>query len=210
MNKLVEGSCKEFTDKLASNAPTPGGGGAAAMAGALAGALSAMVAELTIGKKGFDSVEAEITSLLGEANKQRILLLELVEQDAAVFADFMSCYKLPKSTEAEKAARSNAIREAAKRAAMVPMNIARACAEIVSISDKIAKIGNPNVITDATCSALLGRAALRCAVYNVYINLGLTKDEAFNNALRQETSDLERIAEAAEQNVLVATDKALA
>lgn len=210
MSKLYELQCEEFLARLASEAPTPGGGGAAGMAGALAAGLSSMVANLTIGKKNFEAVEAEMQALLAKATALRAELLDLVEQDAAVFGSFMACYKMPKATEEKKQVRQQAIRTAAKQAATVPMNIARASAEVVALADRLAQIGNPNVITDATCSALLGRAAFRCAVYNVYINLGLTKDEGFNEDLRQEIAKLQLKAEAAEAHVIELTDKALA
>lgn len=210
MSKLYELQCEEFIDKLASEAPTPGGGGAAGMAGALAAALSSMVANLTIGKKNFEAVEAEMQELLSSATGLKQELLDLVEQDAAVFGSFMACYKMPKATEEEKQARQQAIRDAARQAATVPMNIARASAKVVGLADRIAQIGNHNVITDATCSALLGRAAFRCAVYNVYINLNLTKDEGFNTALKQEIAKLRQETEAGEARVIELTDKALA
>lgn len=209
MEKLTELSSKEFIAKLASEAPTPGGGGAAAMAGALAGALAAMVANLTLGKEKFVAVEQEVAALCAEVDSQRLALLELVEADAEVFDSFMACYKLPKATELEKQARLAAIHEAAKKAAGVPMAIARACAQVLVVAERLASIGNPNVITDATCSALLARAALRAAVYNVYINLKLTKDENFNNSLLEEIAAMEAKAVSLEQKVLEVTDKQL-
>ena len=210
MNKLYEATCEEFLAKLASEAPTPGGGGAAAMAGAIARALSSMVANLTIGKDKFASVETEVKELCTKADFLRAELLDLVEQDAAVFGSFMACYKLPKTTEVEKQARLEAIHNAAKQAATVPMNIARAAAKVLGLADSLAVIGNPNVITDATCSALLARAAMRCAFYNVYINLKLTKDEGFNAAMLEEIAALQAEALAAEERVLIATNKVLA
>lgn len=209
MAKLTELSCEEFLEKLASAAPTPGGGGGAAMAGALAAGLSSMVANLTIGKKGFEGNEARIKELLSQAEQLRTELVDLVQQDAGVFDSFMACYKLPKVTDAEKQARLDAIHAAAKGAAMVPMNIARAASKVLVIADELSVIGNPNVITDATCSAILARAALRCAVYNVYINLKLTKDDAFNKTLSKEMAQLREDAHALEDKVLEVTHKAL-
>lgn len=210
MSKLTQQSCKVFLEELASERPTPGGGGAAAMAGAMAGALSSMVANLTIGKEKFAAVKSEVKNLCEEADCLRSSLLNLVEQDAAVFASFMACYKLPKSTEEEKKFRLDSIHTAAMQAATIPMEIARASAKVLDIADRIAVIGNPNVITDATCSALIARAAMRCAFYNVYINLKLTKNEAFNQALIKEIEELENKALVAENRVLEVTDKALA
>ena len=176
MSTLTDLTSKEFLTALASSAPAPGGGGGAAMAGALAAALSSMVANLTLGKEKFAPVEPEIKELLAAAEEIRQNLLMLVEEDAAVFNSFMSCYKLPKATEAEKVARTAAIRNAAKQAAEVPLAIARASYRVLQLAQRLVCIGNPGVITDGACSALLARAALRCAEYNVRINLGLTKD----------------------------------
>ena len=169
-----------------------------------------MVANLTIGKEKFAAQECEVKALLQEAEQVRQDLLALVEDDAAVFNSFMACYKLPKTTDAEKAARTAAIRKAAKQAAEVPLAIARASYKVLQLADRLFIIGNPGVITDGACSALLARAALRCAEYNVRINLGLTKDEAYNEQVAAELNKLLKTAEELEEQALAATDKALA
>ena len=210
MGKLTDLTSKDFLTALASSAPAPGGGGGAAMAGALAAALASMVANLTIGKEKFAAQECEVKALLQEAEQVRQDLLALVEDDAAVFNSFMACYKLPKTTDAEKAARTAAIRKAAKQAAEVPLAIARASYKVLQLAHRLVIIGNPGVITDGACSALLARAALRCAEYNVRINLGLTKDEAYNEQVAAELNKLLKTAEELEEQALAATDKALA
>ena len=210
MSKLTDLTSKDFLTALASSAPAPGGGGGAAMAGALAAALASMVCNLTIGKEKFAAQECEVKALLQEAEQVRQTLLNLVEDDAAVFNSFMACYKLPKTTDAEKAARTAAIRKAAKQAAEVPLAIARASYKVLQLADRLVIIGNPGVITDGACSALLARAALRCAEYNVRINLGLTKDEAYNEQVAAELNKLLKTAEELEEQALAATDKALA
>ena len=209
MSTLTDLTSKEFLTVLASSAPAPGGGGGAAMAGALAAALSSMVANLTLGKEKFAPVEPEIKELLAAAEEIRQNLLMLVEEDAAVFNSFMSCYKLPKATEAEKAARTAAIRNAAKQAAEVPLAIARASYRVLQLAQRLVCIGNPGVITDGACSALLARAALRCAEYNVRINLGPTKDEEYNRKVAAELDELLKTAEELEEDTLAETDKAL-
>ena len=209
MSKLTDLTSKDFLTALSSSAPAPGGGGGAAMAGALAAALASMVANLTIGKEKFAAQECEVKALLQEAEQVRQDLLALVEDDAAVFNSFMACYKLPKTTDAEKAARTAAIRKAAKQAAEVPLAIARASYKVLQLADRLVIIGNPGVITDGACSALLARAALRCAEYNVRINLGLTKDEAYNDQVAAELNKLLKTAEELEEQALAATDKAL-
>ena len=135
--------------------------------------------------------------------------MTLVDEDAAVFNSFMSCYKLPKTTDEEKAARTAAIRAAAKQAATVPLNIARSSFAVLKLADRLVVSGNPSVITDGACSGLLARAALRCAEYNVRINLGLTKDEAWNAQAATELKQLLADAEALETRLLAVTDKAL-
>ena len=210
MSNLTDLKSTEFLTALASSAPAPGGGGGAAMAGALAAALASMVANLTIGKEKFAQQEPEVKALLEEAEEVRKRLLGLVEDDAAVFNSFMSCYKLPKATEEEKAARTNAIRSAAKEAAEVPLAIARASYKVLTLAERLVRIGNPGVITDGACSALLARAALRCAEYNVRINLGLTKDEAYNQSVQAELNNLLKTAEELEADALAATERVLA
>ena len=210
MSNLTDLKSTEFLTALASSAPAPGGGGGAAMAGALAAALASMVANLTIGKEKFAQQEPEVKALLEEAEEVCKRLLGLVEDDAAVFNSFMSCYKLPKATEEEKAARAAAIRSAAKQAAEVPLAIARASYKVLTLAERLVRIGNPGVITDGACSALLARAALRCAEYNVRINLGLTKDEEYNEQVAAELNKLLKTAEELEADALAVTDKVLA
>ncbi len=206
---VKEQTSQQFLDSLASNAPAPGGGGGAAMAGALGAALGSMVANLTIGKEKFAAQEQEVKELLQQTESLREELLSLVDADAEVFNRFMSCYKLPKGTEEEKAARTQAIRNAAKQAAGVPMAIARASAKVVTLAERLAEIGNPGVVTDAACSGLLARAALRCAEYNVRINLSLTRDEAFNAAAEAELAALLQTALHQEEDLLKATNRIL-
>ena len=210
MSNLTDLKSTEFLTALASSAPAPGGGGGAAMAGALAAALASMVANLTIGKEKFAQQEPEVKALLEETEEERQRLLRLVEDDAAVFNSFMSCYKLPKATEEEKAARAAAIRSVAKQAAEVPLAIARASYKVLTLAERLVRIGNPGVITDGACSALLARAALRCAEYNVRINLGLTKDESYNQSVQEELTKLLKTAEELELEALAATDRVLA
>lgn len=209
MTKLTDLHTKEFLALLASDAPAPGGGGAAAMAGALAAALASMQANLTIGKKNFVEQQAEAELLLLQAENSRSKLLELAEDDAAVFSEFMRCYRLPKSNEEEKLLRSQSICRAAKRAAEIPLEIARESLRVMRLALRMAQIGNPHVITDGAVSGLLARAALRGSIYNIMVNLRLTQDEAYNMTLCQESNLLEQQAEKLEQETLALTDKVI-
>ncbi len=209
MTKLTDLHTKEFLALLASDAPAPGGGGAAAMAGALAAALASMQANLTIGKKNFVEQQAEAELLLLQAENSRSKLLELAEDDAAVFSEFMRCYRLPKSNEEETLLRSQSICRAAKRAAEIPLEIARESLRVMRLALRMAQIGNPHVITDGAVSGLLARAALRGSIYNIMVNLQLTQDEAYNMTLCQESNLLEQQAEKLEQEILALTDKVI-
>lgn len=209
MISFDEQTTKEFLDLLASSAPAPGGGGAAAMCGALASALSSMVGNLTIGKEKFAPQENEVKALLNQANLLREKLLQCANDDAKVFDAFMAVYKLPKNTEEEKLARTKAIRGAAKKAASIPLEIARNSFEVLKVSVGMAQLGNPNVITDATCSAILAHAALRAAAYNVIVNLGLTKDEIYNEKVRKELENMQKEALILETKVINRTNEVL-
>lgn len=207
--KLTELTSTEFLDKLASASPVPGGGGGAAMAGALAAALGSMVGNLTKGKEKFAANEAEVAELLAKLEECRSKCLQLVEEDAKVFAAFMACYKLPKVTDEEKAARSSAISSAAQNAANVPLEIGRVSLDVLRIAARLVVIGNPNVITDGAVSAILARAALRSAAYNVRINLPLAKDAAFSEAAACELAAMDSEAAALEREALQKTEAAL-
>ncbi|MBQ9763502.1 MAG: cyclodeaminase/cyclohydrolase family protein [Phascolarctobacterium sp.] len=209
MSDLTKLSCQEFLEKLASNAPTPGGGGGAAMAGALAVALTSMVGNLTVGKEKFAEQEAEVKEILASAEALRLLMLKLVNADAEVFNSFMVSYRLPKATDEEKLARNQAIQNAAKQAAEVPFKIAEGCLDVMKLAERIAVIGNPSAITDAAVSSIMARAALRSAVYNVVVNLKLIKDEAYNEAMYAKLEAMQNEAEVLEQATLVTTDKVL-
>ncbi len=211
MNDITKLSMRTYLEKLASDAPTPGGGSASAIAGALAAALASMVANLTIGKEKFSACEAEAVELEAQARELRGRMLELSDEDAKVFQAFMACYKLPKRTEEEKWLRKQYISAAAKNAANVPYQIAETALQILRMTVRLGKIGNPNVVSDATVSALLARAALRGSVYNVLINLKLTADPTYNvtmetklDVLQSEAVELERQAIQATADVIEA------
>lgn len=209
MNNLMQLSCENFLEKLASQEPVPGGGGAAALSGAIGAALASMVANLTLGKEKFLSVEEEMQQLATTSEFLRKELLQLAQEDASVFEAFMQCYKMPKTTEAEKALRQTKIQEAAQMAAEIPLKIGEQALAVLVLAEKAAALGNPAVVTDAAVSALLARAAVRSAIYNVKINLNLIKDQEYCAVVRQKITTLEQQALAAEKNVLEQTDKVL-
>ena len=210
MSDLTKLSCQEFLKKLSSNAPTPGGGGGAAMAGALAAALTSMVGNLTVGKHDFAEQEAEVKEILQDVEGLRLQLLNLVNADAEVFNNFMACYRMPRGTDLEKFSRAQAIQRAAKQAAEVPLKIAKLCLEVMRYAERITVIGNQGAITDAACSAILGRAALRSAVYNVIVNLKIIKDDFYTQDMYRKLEAMEQEANALEKSTLATTDEVLA
>lgn len=185
---------EQFHDELASASPAPGGGSAAAMAGALGAALVAMVARLTIGRKNYQEVNAEFENLLPRADALRAELLQLMVHDADAYRRVMDAYQLPKDTDAAKTARADAIQSALQHAANVPLRVAQACAEILEMAQRAAARGNKNAASDAGAGALMAEAGLRAALLNVEINLGLIQDERFVARLRAEIQPLEQRA----------------
>lgn len=179
-----------FLDELASAAPTPGGGGAAALSGAMGAALVSMVCNLTVGKEKFAGVEAQMKQLLSQSETLRSQLTQMIEEDVAAFDTVMAAYRLPKASDEEKAARTAAIQQASKEATLVPLAAARACAEVIALCRPLAEMGNPNVISDAGVAVLCAQAGLKSAALNVMINLGAIKDEAFVSQYKTELDDL--------------------
>jgi len=204
--QLMDRTCKDFLVDLASKEPTPGGGGAAALAGAIAAALTSMVANLTLGKKKYAEVEGKIRPILISAEILRTRMEAFVAADAAVFAGFMKAYKMPHTTEAEEIVRAKAIEVAAYDAAEVPLKIAESCMEVLEIAAQIVLIGNKSAITDATVAAFLARAALRSACYNVQSNLLLIKDKEYVTKTENYMLKLNHKALECEEKVVYETD----
>ena len=187
---ITDSTIEKFLDELASAAPTPGGGSAAAIMGAMGAALVAMVCNLTIGKKGYEQHEAEMRDVLAQCEARRARLTAMVAEDVAAFDSLMAAYKLPKASDDEKAARSAAIQAGLQRATQVPLDCAKECAEVVRLSGRAAEVGNQNVISDAGVGVLAAWAALRSAVLNVNINAPSLKDRGFAEAKLAETQAL--------------------
>ncbi len=180
---LIEKKVSNFLDELASDAPTPGGGSVAALAGALGAALVSMVSNLTIGKEKYREVEEEVKKILGSSEKLRYDLSQLIEEDIKAFNNFMATYKMPKETDEEKKIRSEKIQQALIEAAKVPLQVAVKCCDIFDLCKEISVKGNPNVVSDAGVAALMAEAALHSAILNVKINLRMIKDERVREEL---------------------------
>jgi methenyltetrahydrofolate cyclohydrolase len=168
----------EWLTDLASAAPAPGGGAAAAVNAALGAALLEMVANLTIGKPAYADHEEHVQNVLAKATGLRQRAIELIAADAEAFTALMATYKLPKATDEEKAARTAEIQRATVGAAEVPLQIAEVGSEVIKLAGQLPGRSNPNVLSDVAVAASAAAAAIESAAINVQINLGGLKDPA--------------------------------
>jgi formiminotetrahydrofolate cyclodeaminase len=187
---ITQRPVETFLDELASGAPTPGGGSAAAIMGAMGAALVSMVCNVTLGKKGHEAVESEMKSVRDESERLRILLTSMVAEDVAAFDGLMAAYRLPKSSEDEKSRRAAAIQSSLRAATETPLACARACAEVVALSKRAGEKGYAGVVSDAGVGVLAANTALRSAALNVYINAPSLQDRVFADAA---TAELEQL-----------------
>ena len=179
-----------FIDELASAAPTPGGGGASAYAGALAAALASMVGNLTVGKKTYADVEDEVRASLARLDALRARLVALVDEDARAFGPLAAAYRLPKATPEEQAAKNAALRQALVGASDVPLAIMRAVADVVDEADYLAHHGSKMARSDAGVAAAFARAASDGASLNIFINAASMDDAAQAARYRGEAESL--------------------
>ena len=186
----LEEPLKHYTAMLASSAPAPGGGSAAALVGALGAALNSMVANFTVGREKFAAVEADVQRLLARSEELRAALERLTQADTEAYGAVAAAQKMPRETEEQKAARTAAVQAALKAAAEVPREAVRAAYGVLEVAAELVGKGNPNLITDVGVAAKFGVAALECAALNVEINLAYIKDEAYNKAVRQEMAPM--------------------
>jgi len=179
VTEIKDKSLHIYLDELASSAPTPGGGSAAALMGAQAAALTSMVCNLTIGKPKYAAVETDMQALLQKSEALRATLTAMIKADVEVFNQLMAAYGLAKATEQEKINRSQQIQNILKEATQVPLDCAKACAMAIEQSKEAAAKGNLNVISDAGVAVMSAYAGLKSAALNVYINTASLKDRDF-------------------------------
>ncbi len=190
MTSMVDKSCKEFIEVLASKAPVPGGGGAAALGGAIGMALSNMVGNLTLGKKKYADVEPEVKDLLEKGYRVIAELQQLVDKDAEVFEPLSKAYGLPKNTPEEIKFKEETLEKCSKTACSVPMDIIRKAYEGIKIHQRMGQIGTMLAISDVGCGVVFMKAALISGKLNVIINLNTIKDADFVRATREEMDRL--------------------
>jgi formiminotetrahydrofolate cyclodeaminase len=176
-DNLTELGSRELNARLASREPIPGGGSAAALAGAMGASLVAMVAELTIPRAGSPQFATELTEIRDQAVVRQQELLDLAEDDARAYGAVVSARRLPKDSDEEREARTTAMRRTMVSAAEIPLRTARIATEVLRLARDIAPTGNPNAVSDAGVAAELAAAAVRGAILNVQINLPYLADE---------------------------------
>lgn len=178
----IDQPMRHFLDKLASKSPEPGGGSVAALTGSLGAALVSMVCNLTLGKEKYKDVQPQIEALVKDSEKLRGELQDLIQKDTEAYGALSAVYKMPKSTDEEKAARTVRMQDALKIACQVPFEIGLKSLEVAELAKRAAEIGNVAAVSDAGVAVLLAQACAQSAALNVKINVNSIKDEAFNTS----------------------------
>ncbi len=170
-DNLVNMTVSDFCDLLSTDSPAPGGGSVAALCAAISGALSAMVANLTINKKGYERVQTKVREIAEIGQKIKEKAISAIDKDTHAFNEMMFAMKLPKKTQEDKDYRQSQLQEATMKAILVPFEVLQIAQEAIELSSKIAKIGNTNALSDAGTGAVTANAAAKAAYYNVRINM---------------------------------------
>ncbi len=207
--KLVDMTCTGFANETASESPAPGGGSISAYMGALGASLATMVANLSSHKPGWDERWEEFSewAVKGQAIKDDLLLL--VDEDTNAFNKIMDAFGLPKKTDEEKVARSQAIQDATRYATEVPFRTMKVAFKAFEVVKAMAEQGNPNSVTDAGVGALCVRSAVMGAHLNVKINASSLKDEVFKSQILAEAEKIEQEATRQEQEILAQVNKVI-
>jgi formiminotetrahydrofolate cyclodeaminase len=191
-----------YLEKAAAGTAVPGGGSVAALNAALAAGLTEMVANLTIGKKGYEAVEAEMKDIAGQAAGLKVKLTTAIDRDAEAYSEVMTAFKLPKTTHRERTTRKQEIQNAFKHAALVPLEVAQNAVKVLDLAGRAVHNGNKNAVTDGAVAAMNARTAALAALYNVKINLSSIEDEGFVEKLTEEVKVLEAQVAVKEEEIL--------
>jgi formiminotetrahydrofolate cyclodeaminase len=210
MKDFSKETLAEFIDQLASDAPTPGGGTAAAFAGAMGAALAAMVAALTLTREKYAASHEAVRPIAQAAAAARREFLDLAREDSMAYELVVAARRLPKETDAQKAAREKALALANRRATEVPMRTARLAARMLTLLPELVAKGNPSAASDAGSAALLLEAAAEAALLNVGTNLSGNPDGAFVAEMRSDTAQIQADAQRLRDQVIAAVRKGFA
>lgn len=207
---LVEMTAREFADELSTDSPAPGGGSVAALSGSLAAGLTAMVANLTHGKKGYERHNKKMNDVAVQAQELKDELLRLVDLDTAAFNAVMDCFRLPKKTDADKAKRNAAIQEATKNAANVPLQVMETGLKLLDLTEIVSKYGNVNSISDAGVAALAADTAIQGAGLNVLINLAGIEDREYIESMKSKVSRIKNESQRIVRRIMNRVNKTIA
>jgi glutamate formiminotransferase/formiminotetrahydrofolate cyclodeaminase len=189
---LLKLNLREFADVLSLDTPTPGGGSVAALCGALSASLSAMVANLTFGKKGYEGVLGGMKEAALQAQRLKEDLLAAVDEDTQAFDKVMEAFSLPKGSEEQAKEKEAALEEASKQATLVPLGVLEKCVPLLETAMLVAQKGNKNSLSDAGVAGLIGEAAATGALYNIKINLSGIRDDIFKQDTLKKADELMR------------------
>jgi formiminotetrahydrofolate cyclodeaminase len=201
---LVDLKITQYLEKAAAGTAVPGGGSVAALNAALAAGLTAMVARLTIGKKGYETAERDMQAIADQASLLRQKLTAAIDADADAYSRVMAAFKLPRDSAEQKALRSREIQQATKQAARVPLEVARRALAVLELAGRAVKQGNKNAASDGAVAAMNARTAVLAAIFNVRINLAAIKDDEFTAELSREINRLETQTREKETEILSA------
>ncbi|MFZ2054779.1 MAG: glutamate formimidoyltransferase [Candidatus Aminicenantales bacterium] len=193
-SSLLGLSLREFADEVSLDSPTPGGGSAAALCASLSAALSSMVANLTVGKKGYEEVSEEMKEVALRAQELKDGLLQAVDEDTRAFNKVMEAIRLPKSSEDQAKEKETALERASRQATLVPLRVLEECGPLLELALTVAQKGNRNSLSDAGVAAAVAEAAAAGAYYNVKINLPGIQDENFKKEISKKADELKKRA----------------
>ncbi len=199
---LSDMKVREFLDETASKKPVPGGGSVSALAAATAAGLVEMVANLTIGRKGFEDVAEEMESISREASRYREAFTKSIDRDSAAYTKVMEAFRMSKGTESEREARSRAIQDALKVAAEVPLAVAEDILALLPLAQSVVKKGNPNALTDGLVGIMMARTGALGALHNVRINLDSIKDRDYVSRMSARVQEMEPLVVQMEKDIL--------
>ncbi len=203
---LTDLTIKEFLEKTASGSPVPGGGSEAALSASLAASLTEMVAKLTIGKEGYETVADEMKAVVQEVGKLKLKLVQAIDDDSNAYNDVITAINLPGDTETEKSQRVKAIQSGLKKATLIPMSVAEDAARVMELAGKAVASGNKNAITDGAVGIMMAKTAIFSALYNVKINLKTIKDKAFTDETSMKVEEMKTKALYREKELLSTVD----
>ena len=200
---------RRFVEDLNSSKPAPGGGSAAAFTGAMASALAGMTAHMTVGKKSYAAVEEEMRDVIARSGKLQQEMLLLAQEDADVFGLVLDAYRMPRGTQAEKDARDAELQRTGKLSVLASLRLSETCIAILRLAETVVRKGSRLLVTDGAASAILARACLRVAAYNVQANLHTVTDPDFVSQTETRLRDCRNFGHDLEREILAEVERRL-